>query len=93
MSKYELTVILDGKVTPAKIKALGDRMSSVISLLKGKVEKTDEWGKRDLSGKIGKIETGYYRYMELELDAGNVKKLTDKLRTDEDIIRYLLLKV
>jgi small subunit ribosomal protein S6 len=93
MGKFELTVILDGKVTPAKIKAFSDRFAGVVNLFKGKVVKSEEWGKRDLYGKIKKSETGFYLFLELELEPESAKKLNDKLRTDEDIIRYLLIKI
>ena len=63
MNKYELTVILDGKVTPAKIKAFNEKMANFAALLKGTIVKTDEWGKRDMYGKINKSGTGFYIYI------------------------------
>lgn len=92
MNNYELTIILDGKATPAKVKAFNTKLGKVITLLDGKMVETKEWGKKDLAYKIKKSDTGFYLFGKLELLPGNVKKLSDKLRVDEEVLRYLLVK-
>jgi ribosomal protein S6 len=42
--------------------------------------------------KIGKSETGLYLHFELELDGKGIKALNEKLRTDPEILRYLVIK-
>lgn len=92
MSQYELTVVLDGKATPAKTKAFKEKIAKLVELFKGKVVKTDDWGKKDLAYKIKKSDTGYYLYWELELGSSMAKKLGEKLRVEEEILRQLLLR-
>ena len=92
MGKYELTIVLDGKVSPAKKKKITETVEKLVAVSKGKLGKVEDWGEKELAYKIGKSETGFFTYFELELDPGGVKGLNDKLRTDADVIRYLLIR-
>lgn len=91
MRKYELTVVISGKSTPAKQKSVVEKVSKLVDSFKGKVEKVDEWGKVDLTYKIEGNETGIFVLFDIELNADDVKKLSDKLKVEEDIIRFLVL--
>ena len=92
MNKYELTLVLDGKAGAAKKKKVTETLEKVLALFKGKIIESKDWGVKDLAYKIGKSTTGLYLFFELELDPSAVKALNDKLRTDSDLIRYLLIK-
>lgn len=92
MQKYELTLVLDGKGGAAKKKKAEEALEKVIKIFKGAVKTSKEWGVKELAYKLGKSDTGHYLFFELELDPKGVKALNDKLRTDSDILRYLLIK-
>lgn len=92
MGKYELTIVLDGKVTSAKKKTTLDKITKLVETYSGKVVKTEEWGVRDLAFKIGKSETGFFVHLQLELETKGAKLLADKIRLEEDLIRYLLIR-
>lgn len=92
MKKYELTVVLDGKATPAKKKNITQKIQKLIETLKGKILKEEDWGQKELAGKIGKSGTGIYLHYEVELDAKGAGSINDKLRIEEEIIRHLLVK-
>jgi len=89
--KYELTVVLDGKATAAKKKKITEFIQKAVSLSKGKIEKTDEWGVLDLAYKIGKSGTGVFLHFLLELERSVVKNLTAKLGQEDEIIRHLIV--
>lgn len=92
MNKYELTVVLDGKAGAAKKKKVTETLEKTLKIFKGVIAKSDEWGVKELAYKIGKSDTGLYLFFELELDPKGVKAVNDKLRTDPDIIRYLVVR-
>lgn len=92
MNKYELTLVLEGKAGAAKKKKVSENLEKVITLFKGKITESKEWGVKELAYKIAKNETGLYLYFELELDPKGVKALNDKIRTDPDILRFLLIR-
>ncbi len=91
MNKYELTVVLDGKSGGAKKKKVTEALEKTLKLFKGAIKESKEWGVKELAYKIGKSETGLFLFFELELDPKGVKALNDKLRTDPDIVRYLVV--
>ena len=90
--KYELTIVVDGKSAAAKKKKVLETLEKILSVYKGKIIESKDWGVKDLAYKLGKSTTGAYLYQEIELDPKGVKSLNDKLRVDADIIRYLLIK-
>lgn len=91
MNKYELTIVLDGKAGAAKKKKIEETLSGVLKLFKGEIKESKDWGVKELAYKIGKSETGFYLFYNLELAASGVKALNDKLRTDAEILRFLLI--
>lgn len=92
MRNYELTIVLDGKSTPAKKKSVGKSVEDLIKTNKGKVKKMDDWGKKELAYTMGKSVTGIYIHYKLELEPVTVKLIKEKLRLDENVIRYLLIR-
>ena len=89
--KYELTLILDGKATPAKKKKTVDGLKETIAALGGKIIKSEDWGVKELTYRIKKSGSGLYLFFELELDAVKVKSLNEKLRAESGLLRYLLV--
>ena len=92
MEKYELVVVLDGKATSARVKAIGEKVTKLVAAFEGKVGKVEDWGKKELAYRIKKSDTGYYLLFPLELKKISVSALSLKLKTETDIIRYLILK-
>ena len=93
MQKYELTVVLDGKATAAKKKAVIASIEKTAELLKAKLGTVVDWGVKDLAYQIEKSDSGAFIHIPLEIDPLEVKKLVEKIKTDDVIIRYLLVKV
>lgn len=91
MNKYELTVVMDAKSGAAKKKKVLDAIEKVMEPFKGKITTTVDWGVKKLAYKIAKNESGLFTFFELDLDPAGVKALNDKLRTDADVIRFLLI--
>lgn len=60
MNKYELTVVLPEKTTPAKKKSVKEKITKLINNLKGKVLETDDWGEKELAYPIKKSVTGVF---------------------------------
>ena len=92
MNMYELTLVLDGKAGAAKKKKVTENLEKILKIFKGVIKESKEWGVKELAYKLGKSETGLFLYFELELEPKSLKALDDKLRTDEDVIRYLVIR-
>ena len=93
MGKYELTVVLDGKATAAKKKRVVEKIKKLISTFKGKVGKVEDWGEKELAFKIKKSTTGIFLHIPLELNPEAAKAINGKLRLEEEILRYLLVRI
>lgn len=97
---YELTLIVGGKATTAKKKAVKELVSTLTASKGGKLTSDADWGEMELAypistriaGKKVKFDVGTYLYYTLEADPSGVKVIDDKLRVEEDIIRHLLVK-
>jgi small subunit ribosomal protein S6 len=59
----------------------------------GKLTKEDLWGVRDLAYSIKHLEKAYYAHFEFESEPSKIPALDKSLKLNEDILRYLLLKV
>lgn len=92
MNNYELTVILEAKTTAAKKKAFLETIEKTVNLLKGKMDKVEDWGVKVLFHKMNKNIEGLFLHIPLEISAEDVKKLDLKLKTDDNIIRHLIVK-
>jgi len=92
MEKYELTVILDEKMTPAKKKTFVSKIEKLVNTLDGKLAKNEDWGEHEFAYKIGKKESGNYLFFKLELSGKGARDIADKLKMDEEVIRYLLVR-
>lgn len=92
MRSYELTIVLPGGTTSAKKKSMLEKTKKMISSLKGKVGKVDDWGELDLAYSIAEKDTGIFLLFNLELEAEAAKEIDSKLNLEEGIVRYLLVR-
>lgn len=89
---YELTLILDPKATSAKKKSVLETLEKQIKILGGKAEKAEDWGVKDMFYTIGKNNQGAYLHLPFELPAKSVKQFDQKLKMEENIVRFLIVK-
>lgn len=92
MNLYNLTVILDGKTTAAKKKAALEKLSSLITTFEGKLGEINDMGERELAYEINKNTTGVYLNLPLTMKGESAKKLMDKVRLEDYVLRYLLVR-
>jgi len=93
MDKYELTIVLDGKSTPAKRKIVISTIEKIITTFEGKIVKTEDWGEKEMYQKAGKNNPGYFIHFLLEFEKGSIKSLNLKLKMEEDIRKFLLVRI
>ena len=93
MPFYENVFIARQDLTPAKVNELTDKYASVVESMGGKVTKRENWGLRNLAYKIQKNRKGYYTLMNIDAPADAVIEMERLMRLDENLIRYLTIKV
>ncbi|MBU3956809.1 30S ribosomal protein S6 [Patescibacteria group bacterium] len=92
MRDYELVLVIDPDLAEGDQKKEIAKVKKIIEDLKGKVEKTDEWGKRELVYPIKKKNLGYYFLLAIKLPVKTPVEVDNKLKLEEKIIRHLLVK-
>ena len=88
---YESMVIISPSVGEDGAKKENEAIVKFITKLGGELIKTDEWGKRELAYEINKVREGYYFINYFKLDPSKVKKLQDKYRIMDNLMRYNIL--
>lgn len=73
-------------------KALLSSISKKITGSDGKVEKEDLWGLKALAYPIKRQTKGYFAHFEIEADPKDAKGIDKTLKTEEDVLRYLLIR-
>lgn len=93
MNNYQLTLVLKTDLDEKDRKGILDSVTKRLTGEDGKVKKEDLWGNKDLAYKIKKQTKGYFAHYEIEADPKNAKGIDKALQVEENIIRFLLVRV
>ena len=93
MPFYENVFIARQDLTPNKVTELADKFAAVIEQNGGKVAKREDWGLRTLAYKIQKKRKGYYTIFNSDAPAAAVVEMERLMRLDENLLRFLTVKV
>jgi small subunit ribosomal protein S6 len=90
---YENVFIARQDATPAQVEALTENFAGVIAQHGGTVGKREYWGLRGLAYRIKKNRKGHYTLMNIDAPAPAVAEMERLMRINEDVIRYLTVRV
>ena len=93
MPLYETVFIARQDLTSSQVDELSATFAQIITDGQGKVEKTDNWGLKTLAYRIQKNKKGYYVLMNIDAPAPAVLEMERQIRLNEDILRYMTIKV
>ncbi len=93
MALYEHVFLARQDLAQAQVDALAEAATKIITDNKGKVVKTETWGLRSLAYRIAKNRKAHYVMLEIDAPAGVVAELERQTQINEDVIRYMTVKV
>ena len=93
MAFYESVVIARPELTEVQVDKLVNDLSEIITKDKGKIIKIEKWGLRSFAYKINKNKKGHYFMLNLDSAPSTIFEYERKMRINEDIIRFLTLKI
>jgi len=93
MAFYEHVLIARQDISPQQVDALIEDVTRTITELGGSVGKTEYWGLRNLSYRVRKNRKGHYALVNIDAPAQAVQELERRLRINEDVLRYLTIRV
>lgn len=85
---YQLTLLIKNSLDEKARKELLDTITSNFS----KVVKEDLWGNKSLNYPIKHQTQAFFAHFEFESEPKNIPSLDKKIKLNEDIIRYLLIR-
>jgi small subunit ribosomal protein S6 len=93
MPLYEHVFLARQDLAQAQIDALAENATKIIQDNGGKVVKTESWGLRSLAYRIQKHRKAHYVMLEIDAPAQLVAELERQTQINEDVIRYMTIRV
>jgi small subunit ribosomal protein S6 len=93
LPNYESVFIARQDITAAQVEGLVETFEKVIMDAGGSVPKKESWGLRTLAYKIKKNRKGHYTLMNIDAPAGAIHEMERQMRINEDVLRYITLRV
>ncbi|EQA98666.1 30S ribosomal protein S6 [Sphingobium sp. HDIP04] len=93
MALYEHVFLARQDLAQAQVDALAETATKIVEEMQGKVTKVETWGLRSLAYKIAKNRKAHYVMLNIDAPAGVVAELERQTQINEDIIRYMTIKV
>ncbi len=93
MAFYEHVVIARQDISPQQAEALNETLKTLIEEHGGHIAKIEYWGLRNLTYRVKKNRKGHYSLLAIDAPAPAVKEMERQLSINEDVIRYMTVRV
>jgi small subunit ribosomal protein S6 len=93
MPFYENVFIARQDISATQVEALAEVLAAVVVEQGGQVTKREYWGLRNLTYRMKKNRKGHYMLFNLDAPPVAVSELERTMRINEDVIRYLTVRV
>jgi small subunit ribosomal protein S6 len=91
--QYELVYVVGSDATDQQIEDLHTQVAEIVGRFSGKLDRTENWGRRKLAYEIGPHKEGTY-VLEVITGSGELmKELDRRLRVSDQVIRHLTVRV
>ncbi len=90
---YDCTFIVNPALDDAQTESVVKAVEETIQKHSGVIAVTDRIGRRRLAYPIAKKHNGYYVSIEFEAEGSAIERVERALTLDENVIRYLTLKL
>ena len=93
MALYENVFIARQDVPATQVETLTNQFAELVAAQGGTVSKKEYWGLRSLAFRIKKNRKGHYTLLNIDAPSAAVKELERTMSINEDILRYLTVRV
>ena len=93
MPLYEHVFLARQDLSQAQVDALATAATEIVESNAGKVTKTETWGLKNLAYKIQRNRKAHFVLLNIEAPAGVVAELERQTAINEDVIRYMTVRV
>tara|TARA_B100001121_G_C18537249_1_gene549022 strand:+ start:330 stop:656 length:327 start_codon:yes stop_codon:yes gene_type:complete len=93
MALFEHVVLLKQDLSSSDLESEIKMHEDLIAELEGNIVSKESWGLRNLAYPIKNNKKAFYELMNIDVPNKNIKKMNEKLNLNENIIRYITVKV
>ncbi|MCA1298652.1 30S ribosomal protein S6 [Stappia indica] len=93
MPLYEHVFLARQDVSAQQVEQMVEQYKTLITENEGSVGKVETWGLRTLAYRINKNRKAHYTLMNLDASPAAVAEMERQMRLNEDILRFMTLKV
>jgi small subunit ribosomal protein S6 len=93
MPLYEHVFLARQDLAQAQVDALAENATKIIADNGGSVVKTETWGLRGLAYRIAKNRKAHYVMLDIDAPAPAMAELERQTGINEDVIRYMTIRV
>ena len=93
MALYEHVFLARQDITAQQVDAIVEQYKGLIEENGGKVGRIENWGLKSLTYRIRKNRKAHYALMDIDAPAAAVHEMERQMRFNEDILRYMTIKV
>ncbi len=93
MTLYEHIYLARQDISGQQVDALTAQFKSVIESFGGKVEKVEYWGVRSLAYRIKKNRKAHFSLLNIDAPPAALREVERQMGINEDIIRFLTVRV
>ena len=93
MALFEHVIILKQSLSSNELSNELKNHTDMVTELDGNVVYQESWGMRNLAYPIKNNKKAFYEFMNIEMPQENINLMNSKLNLNENVIRYLSIKV
>ena len=93
MALYEHVFLARQDMSAQQVDALVEQYKGVIEANGGKVGRVENWGLKSLTYRIKKNRKAHYALMDIDAPAAAVHEMERQMRINEDILRFMTVRV
>lgn len=93
MALYEHIYLARQDVTAQQVETLTETLKSLVAAQGGSVSKVEGWGLKSLAYRIKKNRKAYFTLMNIDAPSSAIVELERQLGLNEDVIRFITLRV
>lgn len=93
MAFYEHIFLARQDVSAAQVEELTNTYTELLGNNGGKVTKSEYWGVKSLSYRINKNRKAHYTLLNIDAPHAAVSEMERQMRINEDILRYMTIRV
>ena len=93
MPLYEHVFLARQDASTQQVEELTTQMTGIVEQAGGKVTKTENWGVRSLTYRMNKNRKAHFVLLNIDAPAGVVAELERQTAINEDVIRWLTVRV